>query len=169
MRRLLDLLYEASAWLAALLMVGTLLVVLAGLLNRVVPLPLAGFDAMAGYMVAAAGFLALAHTLKRGDHVRVTVLLHSVGPLQRRILELLCLTVALGLSGVLAWHATEMAWASWAAGRISPHPDRTLLWLPQSAMAFGVAVFCVALFDEWCRAIDARPVEVVSHFDLDLS
>lgn len=167
MRRLLDLLYEASAWLAALFMVGTLGMVLAGLLNRFVPLPFGGFDAMAGYFVAAAGFLALAHTLKRGDHVRVTVLLHSVGPLQRRILEVLCLTVALALSGALAWNAAEMAWTSWAFGKVSLHPDRTLLWLPQSAMALGVGVFCVALFDEWCSAIDARPVEVVSHFDLD--
>jgi TRAP-type C4-dicarboxylate transport system permease small subunit len=167
MRRLLDLLYEASAWLAALFMVSTLGMVLAGLLNRVVPLPFGGFDAMAGYFVAAAGFLALAHTLKRGDHVRVTVLLHSVGPLQRRILEVLCLTVALALSGVLAWYATEMAWTSWVSGTVSRQADGTLLWLPQSAMALGVGVFCIALFDEWCRAIDARPVEVVSHFDLD--
>lgn len=167
MRRLLDFLYEASAWLAALCMVGTLAMVLAGLLNRFRPLPFSGFDAMAGYFVAAAGFLALAHTLKRGDHVRVTVLLHSVGPLQRRILEVLCLTVALGLSSVLAWYATEMAWTSWLSGSVSLQPDRTLLWVPQSAMALGVGVFCLALFDEWCRAIDARPVEVVSHFNVD--
>jgi TRAP-type C4-dicarboxylate transport system permease small subunit len=132
-----------------------------------VPLPFSGFDAMAGYFVAAAGFLALAHTLKRGDHVRVTVLLHSVGRLQRRILEVLCLTVALGLSSVLAWYATEMAWTSWLSGSVSLQADRTLLWVPQLTMALGVGVFCIALFDEWCRAIDARPVEVVSHFNMD--
>ncbi|MDZ7813306.1 MAG: TRAP transporter small permease [Ideonella sp.] len=167
MRRLLDLLYDVSAWLAALCMLGTLGMVLAGLLNRFVPMPFGGFDTMAGYFVAAASFLAMAHTLKRGDHVRVTVLLHSVGPLQRRILEVLCLTVALSLSGVLAWHATEMAWASWVSSVATLPRVESLLWLPQAAMALGVGVFCIALFDEWCRAIDARPVEVVSHFDLD--
>ena len=36
---------------------------------------LPGTDAYAGYLMAAAGFLALAHTLKRGEHIRVTLLL----------------------------------------------------------------------------------------------
>ena len=40
---------------------------------------LRGTDAYAGYCMAAAGFLALAHTLKRGEHIRVTLVLEHVG------------------------------------------------------------------------------------------
>ena len=44
---------------------------------------LRGTDAYAGYCMAAAAFLALAHTLKRGEHIRVTLFLDRFGP--RRI------------------------------------------------------------------------------------
>ena len=52
-----------------------------------------GTDAYAGYCMAAAGFLALAHTLKRGEHIRVTLILEHVAGRARRALELWALAV----------------------------------------------------------------------------
>lgn len=87
MRRLLDALYDGAAWLAALGMIGTLAMVLGSIVDRFVSLPLRGMDAYAGYFMAASGFLALAHTLKRGEHIRVTLLLNALGARARRGLE----------------------------------------------------------------------------------
>jgi TRAP-type C4-dicarboxylate transport system permease small subunit len=73
-RRLLDALYDGAAALAAVFMVLLLVMVLLSILGRQLHFHLPGTDAYAGYMMAAAGFLALAHTLKRGEHIRVTLL-----------------------------------------------------------------------------------------------
>ena len=68
MRKLLDALYDGAAALAALCMVGLLVMVLLSVLGRQMHFHLPGTDAYAGYLMAAAGFLALAHTLKKGEH-----------------------------------------------------------------------------------------------------
>ncbi|HQA33889.1 MAG TPA: TRAP transporter small permease subunit, partial [Casimicrobium huifangae] len=72
MRSALDRMYMTAAWLAALLMIGLLIMVLLSILGRQFGFHVRGTDAYAGYMMAGAGFLALAHTLKRGEHIRVT-------------------------------------------------------------------------------------------------
>ena len=59
MRKLLDALYDAAATLAALFMV------LLSIVGREVGFYVCGTDAYAGHFMAAAGFLALAHTLKK--------------------------------------------------------------------------------------------------------
>ncbi len=78
MRKALDRLYDAAAALAALFMVGLLAMVLLSVIGRQFHLYVAGTDAYAGYLMAGAGFLALAHTLKRGEHIRVTLLLSAL-------------------------------------------------------------------------------------------
>ena len=75
MRRTLDWLYDAAAWLAALAMIGVLVWVLLSIVSRQMGFNVPGIDAYAGYSMAAAGFLALAHTLKRNEHIRVTLLI----------------------------------------------------------------------------------------------
>ncbi len=96
MRRLLDTLYDGAAVLAALCMVGLLGMVLLSIVSRQLHFHVPGTDAYAGYLMAGAGFLALAHTLKKGEHIRVTLLLnHLQGP-ARRALEIWALAAAAG-------------------------------------------------------------------------
>ena len=57
-----------------------------------------GTDAYAGYFMAGAGFLALAHTLMRGEHIRVTLILEHAGATGKKWLERWSLAVALLLS-----------------------------------------------------------------------
>src|SRR3954451_9431190 len=103
MRRTLDRLYDAAAYLAALFLVGTLVMVLLGIFGRLLQFQIRGTDAYAGYFMAGAGFLALAHTLVRGEHIRVTLLLEHVGVRGRRALERWSLAVAMVLSIAFAW------------------------------------------------------------------
>src|SRR6476661_4473749 len=105
MRRLLDSLYEAAAWLAALAMIGVLLMVLLSIVSRQFGFHAPGTDAYAGYSMAAAGFLALAHTLKRNEHIRVTLLLGKLQGRARRGLEMWALSAAVFLSGLFAFYS----------------------------------------------------------------
>lgn len=149
MRALLDRLYDAAAYLAAFFMVGTLAMVLLAIIGRLFNWFIPGTDAYAGYCMAACGFLALAHTLKRGEHIRVSLLLEHARPRARRALELWSLGVATILAGAFAWYGARLALQSWQFNDISTANDATPLWIPQLAMAAGAIVLFIALADEF--------------------
>ena len=160
MRKSLDLLYNAAGYLAAFFMVGVLLMVLASVLGRLLNFQLRGSDAYAGYCMAAASFLALAHTLKRGEHIRVTLLLERFGERVARVLDLWCHLAGVFFCGVLAVYAVRLAWQSWKFNDISQGNDATPLWIPQIGMALGAAVLLVAMVDDLVRLIRHRPVPI---------
>ncbi|MBI1209092.1 MAG: TRAP transporter small permease subunit [Azospirillum sp.] len=156
MRRVLDAVYDAGAILAALFMVLILLNISLQVLGGPFHFYLRGTDAFAGYSMAAASFLALAHTLKRNEHIRVTLLLNRLSGWPRRVLELWCLGVACAISGYFSWFAWKMVWWSWRFHDVSAADDRTPLWLPQIAMALGVSLLAVAFADELVSALTGR-------------
>ncbi|MGE5168776.1 MAG: TRAP transporter small permease [Rudaea sp.] len=148
MRALVDRLYDAAAYLAAFFLVGTLAMVLTSIVGRLFNWFVPGTDAYAGYCMAATGFLALAHTLKRGEHIRVSLLLEHAGARTRRAMELWALSLATLLAAALAWYSVRLVVQSWQFNDISTGNDATPLWIPQLAMALGTAVLLVALVDE---------------------
>ena len=156
MRRFLDFLYDACAWLAALAMIGVLLMVLLSIVSRQLGFHVPGTDAYAGYCMAAAGFLALAHTLKRNEHIRVTLLLSYLKEGRQRALEMWALTAGALLAGLFAFYSVRLAWVSHAINDISTSNDATPLWIPQLAMALGTVVLLVALVDEWVLELRGR-------------
>ncbi len=158
MRRALDLLYDGAAWLAALAMVGLLAMVLLAIASRQLHFHVPGTDAYAGYLMAAAGFLALAHTFKRGEHIRVTLVLGHVGPRTRRALEVWSLAAGTLLAALAAWYAVRLAWQSHLFHDISTGNDATPLWIPQLAMAAGSIVLLVAIVDELVLELRGRRV-----------
>lgn len=162
LRRALDALYDAAGILAALFMVGTLAMVLVGIGSRLTGWFVPGTDAYAGYCMAAAGFLALAHTFRRGEHIRVTLLLDRAGARARRGLELWSHAAGTALAAAFAFYAVKLAWQSWDFNDISTGNDATPLWIPQLAMAAGSLVLAVAFVDtlveEWLgRRAHAAP------------
>jgi TRAP-type C4-dicarboxylate transport system permease small subunit len=147
-RAFLDRLYDAAAYVAAFFLVGTLAMVLLGIVGRLFNWYVAGTDAYAGYCMAASGFLALAHTLKRGEHIRVSLVLEHAGVRARHGLELWALAVATVLAGAFAWYSVRLSLQSWQYRDISTGNDATPLWIPQLAMAAGTLVLLVAFVDE---------------------
>ena len=149
MRRTLNALYDGCAWLAAVFMIGVLVMVLLSVLGRQFNFHVPGTDAYAGYSMAAAGFLALAHTLKRNEHIRVTLVLGKLTGGARRGMELWSLSAAVLLSGLFAWFSLRLVMQSHEFNDISTGNDATPLWIPQLAMAFGTLVLFIAFVDEW--------------------
>ena len=148
MRALLNKRYDAAAWAAALMMVGTLLMVVLGMVDRYVSINFRGTDMYAGYCMAAAGFLALAHTLKRNEHIRVTLLVNSVSPRVKHFLEIWCLGAAVFLAGLFCGYSIKLSYQSWDFHDISTGNDATPLWIPQIGMALGSLVLVIAFLDE---------------------
>jgi TRAP-type C4-dicarboxylate transport system permease small subunit len=161
LRRLLDALYDGAAALAALFMVLLLVMVMLSIAGRQLHFNIPGVDAYAGYMMAATGFLALAHTLKRGEHIRVTLLLSALTGGVRRAFEIWSLLAAALLASLAAFYSAKLAWQSYAFHDISTGNDATPLWLPQSTMALGTLVLAIAFVDELILELrGARSVSV---------
>ena len=156
MRNALDRLYDAAAALAALFMIGLLAMVLLSIVSRQLHFHVPGTDAYAGYLMAGAGFLALAHTLKRGEHIRVTLLLSALPGAGRRALELWSLAAASLLAWLFAFYAARLAWQSHAFHDVSTASDATPLWLPQLTMALGTLILAIAFVDEFVLELRGR-------------
>ena len=162
MRKTLDVVYDSAAYLAALCMVGLLAMVLLSILGRQFHFHLPGTDAYAGYLMAGSGFLALAHTLKRGEHIRVTLLLGVLHGRARRSLEIWAFGAATGLALLSAWYSCRLSWQSYTFHDISTSTDATPLWIPQLTMAIGNVILAVAFLDEWILEIKGQRAQVVS-------
>jgi TRAP-type C4-dicarboxylate transport system permease small subunit len=154
-------LFDGAAALAALCMVALLVMVMLGIVGRLLHFHVPGTDAYAGYLMAGAGFLALAHTLKCGEHIRVTLLLGALKGRAKHALELWALTGASALAALMAYYSVRLAWQSHSFNDISTGNDATPLWLPQIAMAAGTLILLLALLDElvleW-RGLRVAPV-----------
>ena len=167
MRRILDRVYGAAAWAAALFMIGTLVMILLSVTGRLLDFHVRGTDAYAGYCMAAAAFLALAHTLKRGEHIRVTLVLEHVSPSVRSVLERVAVTIAAALAGYLAWHFCKLAWVSWQLDERSSGLIALPIWIPQGAMAFGAVAFLAAVAERAVRVWGGAAVEA-QHGDVEV-
>jgi TRAP-type C4-dicarboxylate transport system permease small subunit len=156
MRKALDTLYNTAGYLAAFFMVGILLMVLASVVGRLAGFNLRGSDAYAGYCMAAASFLALAHTLKRGEHIRVTLFLERFDGRFKRPLDLWSHAAGTFFCALLAFYSARLAWQSRAFNDVSQGNDATPLWIPQLAMALGALVLLVAMVDDFILLIRHR-------------
>jgi TRAP-type C4-dicarboxylate transport system permease small subunit len=156
MRKALDMLYDGAAWLAAFCMVGLLTMVLLSIVSRLAHFHVPGTDAYAGYLMAGAGFLALAHTLKRQEHIRVTLIINALRGPARRAAELWALAAASFLAALGAWYSVRLSWQSHLFEDISTGNDATPLWIPQLSMAAGSIILLIAFIDEFILELRGR-------------
>jgi TRAP-type C4-dicarboxylate transport system permease small subunit len=147
MRKLLNQLYSAAEVLAAVCMVGVLLAVLTSILSRQLEFHVSGLDAYAGYFMASAGFLALASTLRHGEHIRVTLILNALAPAGKRRLDIAALAVGVAIALSLAVFSTKLVIDSYVFNDISTSNDATPLWIPQLGMAVGTILLLIAFID----------------------
>jgi TRAP-type C4-dicarboxylate transport system permease small subunit len=148
--------YRLLAVLSGVSMVAAFAAVALGVAVRQAGINLPGLDAYAGYSIAAALFLALPETLRRGEHIRVTLLMQRLGERSRRVFEIGGLAVGLGLALYLAWFACRLVWLSHVTHDVSQGADATPLWIPQLAMALGCIGFAVAFADALLARVQGR-------------
>ena len=162
MRFLLNGLFNAAGYLAGVFMIGTLLAVLSSIFGRIIPaLELQGADAYAGYCMAASAFLALATTLRRGEHIRVTLIINYLSPSARRRLDVFCHVVALGVAGLLSWYSIRLVNQSLSFNDISAGLDATPLWIPQLGMAVGTTIFTLTFVMDLVDLLAGRTIREV--------
>src|SRR5918994_1887216 len=101
MRRFLDRLYAGSGVLAALCVLGIFVMMLAQAFGREAGILVRGADDIVAWLCAAASFLALGHTFRHGELVRVGLLLERLTGRSRRAAELCALSVTAAFVGYM--------------------------------------------------------------------
>jgi TRAP-type C4-dicarboxylate transport system permease small subunit len=151
-RRSLDHLYAVSGYLAAASMLAIFGLTIAQMVCRLMAFNISGLGDYAGYFMAASAFLAFAHTLNSGSHIRIEVFSSLLGRyhIYAEAWALGCSTM---IAGWFSYYACNMVYWSFKLGDISTGMDATPLWIPQMTMAAGSALFTLALADNFIQLI----------------
>lgn len=147
----LDAFYAGCGLLAGAALVGICLCVVIQIVARLLGLVLPWTTEVAGYMMAATSFLALAGTLNSGGHIRVDLLLGRLRGMPRRVAELVCLLLGSAIVVYFAWHVLIMTWQSYEINDVGQGAIAIPLWIPQSFMALGTLALAVLLVDNLVR------------------
>lgn len=148
MRRFLDRLYQASGALAAVCLAGICVLMLAQAAGREFGILIRGGDDITAWLCAASAFLALGHTFRHGELVRVSLLIDRLAPAQRRIAEIVSLSAAALFVSYMAWAVTKFVYDSWRFHELAQGLIKLPIWIPQLCFAIGVLIFLIAILDD---------------------
>ena len=163
LRRLLDGLYAVSAGLAALSLLGIFLVMMAQVALREMQRQLPGADDISAYLCVATTFFALAATFRRGELIRVGMVLDRLGPGPRRVAEALVLALAGVIVGAIAWFTWQDMLFSLEIEEVAQGTVAFPLWVPKLAMPIGAGLLLVAILDELAAVLrGAKPGYVLA-------
>ncbi|MDB5591923.1 TRAP transporter small permease [Enterovirga sp.] len=151
--RILDRFYSLGIVLAAVFMVLIAALTLSQVVGRMIGVVIPDAGDLAGYAMAAATFLALAHTFRSGGHIRVNLLLIHVSRRLRHALECWCLAFLTVVGGLFAAFSIKLVMDSYAFGDVSTGMMPVPLWIPQISMALGAVLFEIAVIEELVRVI----------------
>jgi TRAP-type C4-dicarboxylate transport system permease small subunit len=148
-RRFLDSIYDGAAVLAALCLCAMLVVIVLQMAARWTGIAFPGSSEYAGYLMAASSFLAFAHTLNRGAHIRVTLILNIFKDdrVRRRAAELWGLIIGTAASTYLAFYSVRSVYWSLKLHDVSQGQDATPIWIAQTPMAVGAVILALCFAD----------------------
>jgi TRAP-type C4-dicarboxylate transport system permease small subunit len=149
LRRFLDRLYDGAAAAAALCLAAIAAVMLAQAAMRELGTLFRGADDIVAWLCAAAAFLALGHTFRRGELVRVGVLIEQLPPRVRRKVAVTALAIALLFVGYMLYAVTRFVYESWKFKEVAQGLIQIPIWIPQMSFVLGAAVFFIAVLDEF--------------------
>jgi TRAP-type C4-dicarboxylate transport system permease small subunit len=156
MRRFLDKFYDVCGALAAICIISIAISILAELSGRMAGIMIPAATEFAGYCLASAMFLGLAHTLAHGQHIRVSIFLQRVPRSLRKKLDIFCLFCGSALSIYFCWHFCAFTFDSYIFGDVGHGLIKTPLWIPQCGIALGLIAISIAFIDELITILAGR-------------
>ena len=145
----LNKLYRLSGYIAATFLIFVAVFILIGISSRIFGFYIRGLAEYSGYCMASASFFALAYTFIEGGHIRITLFLEKLSGLKKKIVETWCLIIASFFSGYLAFYFIKMLIISFKFQERSEGADEILIWIPQTSVAIGSAIFFISVFHQF--------------------
>ncbi len=148
-----DKIYIAGSWLSGALLILLCGLILYSIVARLFGLYAGGTTDVAGYVMGACTFMALARTFRENVHIRILLFIQKTyGPL-RVLLERWALAVMSLVTGYVAYYFIRLTLDSFEYGERSQGADAILLWIPQVPMALGACLFALAVFHTFFEVI----------------
>ncbi len=163
MRRILDGFYRVCFAAGAFGLAMIAVMVTAQIVGRLFGVLVPAAQEVAGYLMAASSFLALAYTLRVGGHVRVSLLINNLQGRRRLIAEILCLAIGLGLSVFLLFYMGDLLLHGLSYGAVSGGMIGIPLWIPQSFVVFGLFALSIAVLDSLVSSLRGRLPDYVDN------
>ena len=113
----------------------------AGLLFR-------GADDIVAWLCAASAFLALGHTFRRGELVRIGLVVDRLTPRTRRAVALAALGITVAFVAYMAYAVVRFVFESWKFNEVAQGLIQIPIWIPQMSFALGAVVLLIAVLDE---------------------
>ena len=158
MRRFLDRLYAASGVVAAVCLAGICALMLAQSFGREAGILIPGADDIVAWLTAACAFLALGHTFRHGELVRVGLWLDKLEARGRRSAELAALSITALFGAYMLWAISRFVYDSWQFKEVAQGQIVIPIWIPQLSLVLGAAIFLVAVLDElWAVFKNRKP------------
>ena len=148
MRRVLDGLYLAAGYLAAACLFGVFALMMIMAIGREFRLNVPAGDDFASWLMAAMSFLGLAHTFKKGEMIRVGLLLEHLKGWKKQAVEIFAHGVGFAFLSYFTYAAFRFTHDSWKFNDMSTGTVSVPLWIPQSLLVAGLAILAIALLDE---------------------
>jgi len=153
LRRALDALYLFSGYAAGVFLVLIFAIMMIMSVGRQFSLNIPAGDDFASWCMAAMAFLGLAHTFKRGEMIRVGLLLEHLHGRTKQVVELIALGVATAFILYYTRHAVQMTYDSWRFNDMAQGLLAVPLWIPQLGFTGGLGILSIALIDEMVNVI----------------
>ena len=158
--RVIDRLGKAAAALAALAILAMVLLMTVGVFFRyVIGHPLAWIDEAVGYVLVFTVMLGVADVMRRGENIRVDLLVEPLRPRLRRVVEAGGLLAALVFAIALTWLGIDMVLFSYDVGiTTAGEIDIPSAWV-QVALPLGGAMLTLATLVRLLRLCRGETVE----------
>jgi TRAP-type C4-dicarboxylate transport system permease small subunit len=148
LRRFLDRLYAASGALAAVCLASIAVVMLAQAGMRELGMLFRGADDIVSWLCAGSAFLALGHTFRRGELVRIGLVVDRLPARVRRPVNLAALAVSVAFVGYMVYAVTLFVYESWQFNEVAQGLIQIPIWIPQMSFVLGALILFVAMLDE---------------------
>jgi TRAP-type C4-dicarboxylate transport system permease small subunit len=145
--------YKFSGYIAAAFLILVAVFILIGIFSRIFGFYIRGLAEYSGYCMASASFFALAYTFVEGGHIRITLFLEKLSGKKKYLIEIWCLAIASFFSGYLAFYFIKMLIISYKFQERSEGADEILIWIPQTSVAIGSAIFFISVFHQFILKI----------------
>jgi TRAP-type C4-dicarboxylate transport system permease small subunit len=156
LRRFLDRLYAGSGVFAALCVLGIFIVMMAQAFGREAGILLRGADDIVSWLCAAASFVALGHTFRHGELVRVGLWLDKLKGQMRWGAELFALGFTAVFVAYMLWAVGRFVYESWKFNELAQGLIPLPIWIPQLSFLLGVTIFFVAVVDELVAVLQKK-------------
>ncbi len=148
MRAALNRLYTASGIAAAVCLASICVLMLAQAIAREAGILIRGADDISAWLCAATAFLALGHTFRKGELIRVGLWIERLGAAGRRRMEIVTLLLATLCTGYMTWAIVRFVLESWKFNEVAQGLIKSPIWIPQWALALGIVILLIAVLDE---------------------